>query len=127
MVFQPRSMNHQAHTQFRRHPVSTIKEVHLMHTNIHTNHKKEETPMGAKNPFTMGNYHCNPLMTQVILIYKVKKSMALHPSYMTHQYYAKFLGHIVSTSKEDHLKLTIIHANHKKREKPNGWHFSEGL
>ena len=120
MALQPRSMTHQAHTQFRRHPVSTIKEVHLMPTNIHTNHKKEETPMGAKNPFTMGNYHCKPLMTHVILIYKVKKNMALHPNYMTHQSYAKFLGHLVSTSKEGHLILTNIHANHKKEKNPMG-------
>ena len=46
--------------------MSTSREVHLTFTNIHANHKKEEMPMGAKNAFTMGNYHCNPQMTDVI-------------------------------------------------------------
>ena len=59
--------------QFWRHPVSTSKEVHLMFTNIYPNHEKEEKPMGAKSAFPAENYHCKPLMTDVIVIHRVKK------------------------------------------------------
>ena len=71
MAFQQRSTTHQGYAQFQGHPVSTSKEVHLTLTNIHANHKKEETTMDANNAFTMGNYHCKPQMTNVILIYQV--------------------------------------------------------
>ena len=38
--------------------------------NIHSNHEKiyEEKPMGTVSVFTTGNYHCKPLMTDVIVI-----------------------------------------------------------
>ena len=39
---------------------------------------------------------------------------------MTHQAYAQFRGHPVSTTKEGNLILTNIHANHKNKEKPMG-------
>ena len=31
--------------------------------------KDEEKPLGAVNSFTTGNYHCKPLMTDVIVIH----------------------------------------------------------
>ena len=46
--------------------------------------------------------------------------MALQPRSMTHEAYAQFWGHPVSSSKEGHLILTNIYANHKKEEKPMG-------
>ena len=44
--------------------------------------------MGAKSAFTTGNYHCKPLMTDVIVIHRVKKKMAFQPRSMTHKAYA---------------------------------------
>ena len=73
MALQPRSMTHQAYAQFLGHPVSTSKEIHLMLINIHANHKKGEKPVGVNSAFTVGNYHCKPLMTDVIVIHRVKK------------------------------------------------------
>ena len=120
MALQPRSMTHQAYAQFLGHSVSTSKEIHLMLTNIHANHKKGEKPVGVNSAFTVGNYHCKPLMTDVIVIHRVKKNMALQPKSMTLQAYAQFWGHPVSRSKEVHLMLTNIHTNHKKEETPMG-------
>ena len=73
MAFQLRSMTHQSCAQFQGHPVSTSKDIHLILTNIHANNQKEEKPMDAKSTFTTGNYHCKFLMTDVILIHRVKK------------------------------------------------------
>ena len=69
MALQPRCRTHQAFAQIRGHPVSTSKEGHLVLSNIHSNSRKiyEEKPMGAVSAFTAGNYHCKPLMTDVIV------------------------------------------------------------
>ena len=39
--------------------------------NIHSNYKKiyEEKPVRAVSAFTTGNYHCKPLMTDVLVIH----------------------------------------------------------
>ena len=42
--------------------------------------------------------------------------MALQPRSRTHQAYAQFRGHPVSTSKEDHLVLSNIHLNYIQAE-----------
>ena len=71
MALQPRSRTHPAYAQIRGHPVSSSKKGHLVLSNIHSNHKKynEEKPMGAVSAFTTWNYHCNPPMTDVIVIH----------------------------------------------------------
>ena len=52
--------------------------------------------MGAVSTFTTGNYHCKPLMTDVIVIHKNKNKVtiwkALQPRSMTHQAYAQYRG-----------------------------------
>ena len=75
MALQPTSMTHQAYAQFWGHDAKD---------------KKEEKSVGAKSAFIMGNYHSKPLMTDVIVIHKVKKNMAFHPRSMTHLAYPNF-------------------------------------
>ena len=71
MALQPGSSTHPAYAQIQGHPVSSSKEGHLGLSNIHSNYKKynEGKPMGTVSAFTTGNYHCNPPMTDVIVIH----------------------------------------------------------
>ena len=54
-------------------PYCALEEKHtsVFENNIHSNYKKknEEMPMGAVSAFTTGNFHCKPLMTDVIVIH----------------------------------------------------------
>ena len=45
----------------------TMKAMKILNwINIHSK------PMGTLNAFTIANYHCKPLMTNVIFIHKIK-------------------------------------------------------
>ena len=71
--------------------------------------------MGAVSAFHTGNYHCKPLMTDVIVIpkqmeKKESKKVALLPLSRTHQACAQIWGHPFSTSKGSHLILTAVHS-----------------
>ena len=79
--------------------------------------------MGAVSAFITGNYLCQPLMTDVIVIQirtKIKKNMELQPMSRTHQAFAQVRGYPLSTSKKGLMILTNIHSNYKKEEKPMG-------
>ena len=73
MALQSRSRIHQTYGKIRgiMCPPSSIKEGHLILANNHSKYKKEEKPMSAVITFTTGNYHCKPLMIDVIVIHNL--------------------------------------------------------
>ena len=61
--------------------------------------------MGAVSTFTTGNYHCKPLITDVIVLHKNKNKVKGKDSTSAKvcdppSLYAQFWGHHVSTSKK---------------------------